>query len=254
MMFGIGLGTVAGVLRGDLLRRPPHHHPDRAVPRPGARRTSRREHQPAPARRAGARSHPLLGVLFFVPGDEPRRHPPDVGLPRQGRAHRRRPPGRHAPGLRRGRRRHGHQPADPVRRREGLEPRVLAHPGAGARDGPGPVRSGRRPRSRRLGWSGTGTTSTSAPARSAASDLDEARSIVDEDDGTDQDLHQLLEDGALPSRLPRTMVGATGEPGRVQPRPHRGGRPAVRLHRARGAATCSTATPTSPRCCPEESR
>ena len=33
MIFGIGLATVAGHLRRDLLRRPPHHHPDRAVPR-----------------------------------------------------------------------------------------------------------------------------------------------------------------------------------------------------------------------------
>jgi len=40
-------------------------------------------------------------------------------------------------------------------------------------------------------------------------DQDEARSIVDEDDGSNQDLHQLLEERSLPSRLPRTMVGAT---------------------------------------------
>jgi multicomponent Na+:H+ antiporter subunit D len=39
-------------------------------------------------------------------------------------------------------------------------------------------------------------------------DLDEARRIVDEGDGTDQDLHQLLEEDALPSRLPSSMVGA----------------------------------------------
>ena len=39
-------------------------------------------------------------------------------------------------------------------------------------------------------------------------DLEEARRIVDEGDGTDQDLHQLLESDALPSRLPSTMVGA----------------------------------------------
>jgi multicomponent Na+:H+ antiporter subunit D len=39
-------------------------------------------------------------------------------------------------------------------------------------------------------------------------DLDEARRIVDEEEGTDQDLHQLLQEDALPSRLPRSMVGA----------------------------------------------
>jgi multicomponent Na+:H+ antiporter subunit D len=39
-------------------------------------------------------------------------------------------------------------------------------------------------------------------------DLDEARRIVDEGDGTDQDLHQLLAEDVLPSRLPRSMVGA----------------------------------------------
>ena len=41
-------------------------------------------------------------------------------------------------------------------------------------------------------------------------ELDEARSIRDEEDGTNRDLHQLLQAGELPSTLPRTMVGATG--------------------------------------------
>ena len=40
-------------------------------------------------------------------------------------------------------------------------------------------------------------------------DQDEARSILDESDGTNQDLHQLTEQGLLDTRLPRTMVGAT---------------------------------------------
>jgi multicomponent Na+:H+ antiporter subunit D len=40
-------------------------------------------------------------------------------------------------------------------------------------------------------------------------DQDEARSILDEGDGTNQDLHQLTDQGLLPTRLPRTMVGAT---------------------------------------------
>jgi multicomponent Na+:H+ antiporter subunit D len=40
-------------------------------------------------------------------------------------------------------------------------------------------------------------------------DLVDARSIVDEEDDSNQDLHQLIEAGAVPSRLPRTMVGAT---------------------------------------------
>jgi multicomponent Na+:H+ antiporter subunit D len=40
-------------------------------------------------------------------------------------------------------------------------------------------------------------------------ELQEARSILDVDDTTNKDFHQLLEEGALPARLPRTMVGAT---------------------------------------------
>jgi multicomponent Na+:H+ antiporter subunit D len=40
-------------------------------------------------------------------------------------------------------------------------------------------------------------------------DLVEARSIVDEDDDSNQDFYQLIEEGAVPSQLPRTMVGAT---------------------------------------------
>ena len=40
-------------------------------------------------------------------------------------------------------------------------------------------------------------------------DRAEARRIVDEDDGGEQDLYQLLEEDSLPSGLPRTMVGAT---------------------------------------------
>jgi multicomponent Na+:H+ antiporter subunit D len=42
-----------------------------------------------------------------------------------------------------------------------------------------------------------------------ARDLDEARSIVDVDDASNEDFHQLIERGAVQSRLPRTMVGAT---------------------------------------------
>ena len=42
-----------------------------------------------------------------------------------------------------------------------------------------------------------------------ARDLDEARSIVDEGDISNQDFYQLIEEGSVPSRLPRTMVGAT---------------------------------------------
>jgi multicomponent Na+:H+ antiporter subunit D len=42
-----------------------------------------------------------------------------------------------------------------------------------------------------------------------ARDQLEARSILDETDGTNQDLHQLIEAGSLPARLPRSMVGAT---------------------------------------------
>lgn len=48
-------------------------------------------------------------------------------------------------------------------------------------------------------------TSTYGP-----SDLDEARSILDEADGSNQDLHQLASQGLLDTRLSRTMVGATG--------------------------------------------
>ena len=42
-----------------------------------------------------------------------------------------------------------------------------------------------------------------------AGDRDEARRIIDEGDGGDQDFQQLREEGVLRSRLPRTMVGAT---------------------------------------------
>jgi multicomponent Na+:H+ antiporter subunit D len=47
------------------------------------------------------------------------------------------------------------------------------------------------------------------PSTFGVRELDEARSIVDEGDGTSQDLHQLLQQDALPTRLPRTMVGST---------------------------------------------
>jgi multicomponent Na+:H+ antiporter subunit D len=40
-------------------------------------------------------------------------------------------------------------------------------------------------------------------------DRSEARSILDDDDADTQDLHQLIEEGRLDTRLPRTMVGAT---------------------------------------------
>ena len=41
-------------------------------------------------------------------------------------------------------------------------------------------------------------------------DREEARSILDEDDGSNQDMHQLGEQGELPTRLPRTMTVAAG--------------------------------------------
>jgi multicomponent Na+:H+ antiporter subunit D len=43
----------------------------------------------------------------------------------------------------------------------------------------------------------------------AVQEQEEARSIHDDEDGTSQDLHQLTGQGLLPTRLPRTMVGAT---------------------------------------------
>jgi multicomponent Na+:H+ antiporter subunit D len=42
-----------------------------------------------------------------------------------------------------------------------------------------------------------------------ARDLDEARGILDEDDESSQDFHQLIQEGSVSSRVPRTMVGAT---------------------------------------------
>jgi multicomponent Na+:H+ antiporter subunit D len=48
------------------------------------------------------------------------------------------------------------------------------------------------------------------PGTFGAADQDEARSIVDEEDGSNQDMHQLGRAGLLQTRLPRTMVGATG--------------------------------------------
>jgi multicomponent Na+:H+ antiporter subunit D len=40
-------------------------------------------------------------------------------------------------------------------------------------------------------------------------DLEEARLVVDQEEGTELDLHQLLETKSLPARLPATMVGIT---------------------------------------------
>jgi multicomponent Na+:H+ antiporter subunit D len=40
-------------------------------------------------------------------------------------------------------------------------------------------------------------------------DLEEARRVIDQDEDTELDLHQLLETDALPPRLPLTMVGIT---------------------------------------------
>jgi multicomponent Na+:H+ antiporter subunit D len=40
-------------------------------------------------------------------------------------------------------------------------------------------------------------------------DVEEARRILDDDEGSDRDLQQLIEEGSLPTRLPRTMVAAT---------------------------------------------
>ena len=42
-----------------------------------------------------------------------------------------------------------------------------------------------------------------------SADREEARSILDEDDGTNQDLHQLAAQGLVSTRLPRTMTAAT---------------------------------------------
>jgi len=39
---------------------------------------------------------------------------------------------------------------------------------------------------------------------------DEARRVVDLDEDDEKDLYQLMQEDALPTRMPRTMVGATG--------------------------------------------
>ncbi|HEX5018834.1 MAG TPA: Na+/H+ antiporter subunit D [Actinomycetes bacterium] len=50
--------------------------------------------------------------------------------------------------------------------------------------------------------------SPAATATLTTRDIDEARRIADADDDTDQDMYQLMEQDALPTRLPRLMVGA----------------------------------------------
>ena len=97
-----------------------------------------------------AAASPVLGVLFFVPAMNLAGIPPlsgfvgKVGLLEAGVA------GGRLPGLPARRRLRGHQPADPLRHGEGLEPRLLAapHRRAGrARAGGG--RGGQRRRRRR---------------------------------------------------------------------------------------------------------
>ena len=54
MVFGIALGDGGRAGRRDLLRGPPHRHPDHAVPRRRAGRAAGRVDVAGPARRAGA--------------------------------------------------------------------------------------------------------------------------------------------------------------------------------------------------------
>ncbi len=91
MVFGIGAGHRRGLRRRDLLRRPPHHHPDRALPRPRARRAV----APGAPRCSGWAGWPGSRRCWACCSSCPRMnlagHPADVGLPRQGRTHRGRP-------------------------------------------------------------------------------------------------------------------------------------------------------------------
>ena len=66
MVFGIALGDGGRAGRRDLLRGPPHRHPDDAVPRRRAGRAAGRHDVAGPARRTG-QAVAAAGVLFFVP-------------------------------------------------------------------------------------------------------------------------------------------------------------------------------------------
>ena len=160
MVFGIALAQRGRLRRRDLLRRPPHHHPDHAVPGRRADRTARRHHV---ADRLGglAALSPVLGVLFFVPGHEPRRA--SRRCPgSSARSACSRPASQDGGALAyvlvAGRR--ADQPADPVRGGEGVEPGVLADTRGSTRAGP----RARRPRSRLVG-TGCGQASRPRPPR-----------------------------------------------------------------------------------------
>ncbi len=131
----------------DVLRRPPHHRADGAVPgrRPG--RTQGGQHVAGPDRRTGA-DRAAAGRAVLRARDEPGGDPAVLRLHRQGRAAPGGPGAGHRPGLDPGGGQRADQPAHPVRRGEDLGGRLLAHPAGGAR-GAGRDRGGRgRPAAR----------------------------------------------------------------------------------------------------------
>ena len=139
-------GDGGGAGGRDLLRGPPHRHPDHAVPRRRADRAAGRLDVGEPARGAGEALTAARGAVLRA-GDEPRRHPAVLRVHRQagpaaGRCRRRQSAGPHA---RRGRR--DHQPADPAGGGPRVDPGLLAarEPGAAGRHrGCGCERRGRR--------------------------------------------------------------------------------------------------------------
>ena len=107
-----------------------------------------------------AKISPVLALLFFIPGHEPRRHPAVLRLPGQAGAGPGRRRGRHAAGVDADRRFAAHLAADAAGRRPRVEQGVLAQ-GRG-RHRPGPAAAGRRARRPR------GRPTTSSPTNPQA--------------------------------------------------------------------------------------
>ena len=249
MIFGIGLATEAGI--SGAVFYVAHHITIQTALFLVVGLIERRAGSTALLRLGGlARLAPILGILFFVPAMNLAGIPPMSGF--LGKV------GLLQAGLEVGSPLaitlvvggSADQPVDSLRRRQDVDDRLLAYPGAGTRDRTGaahPWRGGRRCTTRRCRWSGTVAMCMSVARRTPPATSRRPGWCATRRQ-PDRDLYQLLRDGRAPPATAEVDGAAHGRPRRVQPCVHPRRRTTFRASPTAPPQTSCSGRPISKQC------